>query len=296
MTESTPYLPFSQRTGLEPIPPQLKLGQVSEELRRLLYFAIHLEISRNSVGSYDGEWFGDNWKRVLMDLHVRLLRKEPDSFRNKPSEWDRLVKQIIYQVDMGSLFNLIEFFLRHRGSSAELKSELAAAFVDSRAAYRVLDNQCIGAIGTDEQRLAFERAIADAEAKSALAARKHMISAAVALRNGDWAGSVRESIHAVESAAVQIAPTEHTLGAALRKIKKHGHLHGSLSTAFEKLYGYASDEHGVRHALVFGDEVLVDEVDALFMLGACASFVSYLLARVTLTGERLQEPGKAAHP
>jgi hypothetical protein len=35
----------------------------------------------------------------------------------------------------------------------------------------------------------------------------------------------------------------------------------------------------VRHALVFGDEAQVDEADALFMLGACASFVSYLLTR-----------------
>jgi hypothetical protein len=42
---------------------------------------------------------------------------------------------------------------------------------------------------------------------------------------------------------------------------------------------YTSDEEGVRHALVFGDEAQVDEADALFMLGACASFVSYLLAR-----------------
>jgi hypothetical protein len=45
------------------------------------------------------------------------------------------------------------------------------------------------------------------------------------------------------------------------------------------LYGYSSDEEGVRHALVFKEEAQVDEADALFMLGACASFVSYLLAR-----------------
>ncbi|HAE28382.1 MAG TPA: hypothetical protein DCG58_14560, partial [Hyphomonas adhaerens] len=46
-----------------------------------------------------------------------------------------------------------------------------------------------------------------------------------------------------------------------------------------QLYGYTSDEEGVRHALVFNEKSTVDEVDALFMLGACASFVSYLLAR-----------------
>ena len=43
---SKPYVPFSQRTGLEPIPPQLKLGEVSAELRRLLFYYIGLEIGR----------------------------------------------------------------------------------------------------------------------------------------------------------------------------------------------------------------------------------------------------------
>jgi hypothetical protein len=62
-------------------------------------------------------------------------------------------------------------------------------------------------------------------------------------------------------------------------MEQRGHLHGSLKAAFGSLYGYSSDEEGVRHALVFSDEAKVDEADALFMMGACASFVSYLLAR-----------------
>jgi hypothetical protein len=92
---------------------------------------------------------------------------------------------------------------------------------------------------------------------------------------------VRESIHAVEAVAVRLAPDTSTLGAALKVLEKRDHLHGGLKSAFEKLYGYSSDEAGVRHALVFSDEAKVDEADALFMLGACASFVSYLLARGT---------------
>jgi hypothetical protein len=92
---------------------------------------------------------------------------------------------------------------------------------------------------------------------------------------------VRESIHAVEAVAVRLAPGTGTLGAALKVLEQRGHLHGGLKAAFSSLYGYSSDEEGVRHALVFGDEAQVDEADALFMLGACASFVSYLLARGT---------------
>ena len=99
------------------------------------------------------------------------------------------------------------------------------------------------------------------------------------MRNSDWTDCVRESIHAVEAMAVRLAPGTKTLGEALKVLEQTGHLHGSLKAAFGQLHGYSSDEKGVRHALVFGDEAQVDEADAMFMLGACASFVSYLLAR-----------------
>jgi hypothetical protein len=58
-SDSKPYVPFSQRTGLEPIPPQLKLGEVSPELRRLFYYFISLEIDRESYAPYSSAIFKD---------------------------------------------------------------------------------------------------------------------------------------------------------------------------------------------------------------------------------------------
>ena len=53
-----------------------------------------------------------------------------------------------------------------------------------------------------------------------------------------------------------------------------------LKVAVEKLYSYTNDTNGVRHSLVFEEsEAAVDETDALFMMGACAAFVSYMLSR-----------------
>ena len=281
LSDSKPYVPFSQRTGLEPTPPQLKLGEVSAELRRLLDYYISLEIGRESHAPFDTRVFKDKWKRVAMDLHVLFFKQPIDKFDYKVSGNNERLKAMIQRANIGELFNLVEFIVRHPGCSGELKRELADAFVMARAAYRVFDNKHIAAIGTEEQAAAFEHAIADTEAKNAAAARKQLIAAGVALRNSDWAGSVRESIHAVEAMAVRLAPGTDTLGAALKALEQRGHLHGSLKAAFGSLYGYSCDEEGVRHALVFGDEAQADEADALFMLGACASFVSYLLARGT---------------
>lgn len=280
-TDSKIYVPFSQRAGLEPIPPQLKLGEVSAELRRLLTYYVSLEIDRESYTPYTTAVFNPGWKRVAMDLHVKFFKQPIETFEYGAFENQRRISSFIGRAKFDALFNFVEFLIRHRGCSAELQHDLAEAFVTSHAAYRVLDNDCIIAIGTEEQAAAFERAIADAESNNAAAARKQLIAAGVALRNADWAGCVRESIHAVEAVAVSLAPDKDTLGAALNVLERRGHLNGALKSAFGALYGYSSEEKGVRHALVFSDEAKVDEADALFMLGACASFVSYLLARVT---------------
>lgn len=278
MTSDQPYIPFSQRTGLEPIPPQLKVGEVSAELRRLLDYYIGLEIDRETRSGYEYSYFDDDWGRVAMDLHVLFLKQDASTYKNSPYELKQMLKVLLQRADTGKLFNLIEFFVRHPRCSNELKGELAGAFVTARTAYRIVDRQIV-AIGTEEQAAAFERAVADAEANNAGAARKHLIAAGLALRNSDWAGSVRESIHAVEAMALRLAPGTTTLGPALAALEKQGYLHGGLKAAFGSLYGYSSNEEGVRHALVFKEKVQVDEADALFMLGACASFVSYLLAR-----------------
>jgi hypothetical protein len=280
MTSDQGYIPFSQRTGLEPIPPQLQLGEVSPELRRLLDYYIGLEIDRESRSGYERSYFPEKWDRVAMDFHVLFLMQDASTYKNSPYDLKELLKVLISRAKTGQLFDLIEFFVRHPKCSKELKGELAGGFVRARAAYRIVDDQII-AIGVEEQGAAFERALADAEAKGGGAARKHLIAAGKALRNSDWAGGVRESIHAVEAMALRLAPDASTLGPALTALEKKGHLHGSLKAAFGSLYGYSSDEKGVRHALVFREEAQVDEADALFMLGACASFVSYLLARGT---------------
>ncbi len=278
-SDSKRYVPFSQRTGLEPLPPQLKLGEVSAEVRRLLYYYVSLEIGRESYATYNGAVFNDKWKRVAMDLHVLFFKEPVEKFGHSAYENAQRLNVFMQRAKIGALFDLVEFFIQHPGCSGELKRELASAFVTARAAYRVFDSRHIAAIGTEEQAAAFERAIADAEGKNAAAARNQLIAAGIALRNSDWAGCVRESIHAVEAIAVRLAPGADTLGAALKVLERRGHLHGGLKAAFASLYGYSSDEEGVRHALVFGDEAQVDEADALFMLGACASFASYLLAR-----------------
>jgi hypothetical protein len=60
--------------------------------------------------------------------------------------------------------------------------------------------------------------------------------------------------------------------------------HDPTGSALVLRAGYTSDENGIRHALLDDGTAKVDETDALFMIGACAAFVSYLLSKAHAAG------------
>lgn len=95
----------------------------------------------------------------------------------------------------------------------------------------------------------------------------------------DYKNCIKESISAVESICKIIVGDEKaTLGMAIKKLKENGiNIHHALETAFSKLFGYTSDEGGIRHAEgLFVSEVSFEE--AKFMLVSCSAFVNYLIA------------------
>ena len=56
--------------------------------------------------------------------------------------------------------------------------------------------------------------------------------------------------------------------------KQHG-LAGNLKKGFSAIYGYTSNEAGIRHKLT-DEDVQVTQAEARFMLIACSPFVNYL--------------------
>lgn len=278
MVSDQPYIPFSQRNGLAPIPPQMKLGELSPELRRALSYYLELEVKRISRLGSEIIYFSSDGKRLAKDAHVFFFGCEPETFSMKPSGFEKALRALCKSAPFHRVLDLVEFLDRHPICSSELKQDLANAFSANRSPYRIIDGLVV-TIGVADQGAAFEKALAAAQSVGSGAARTHLINAGKAITDGQWAACVRDSIHAVEAISVWMAPGAKTLGKALAVLERSGRLHSSLKLAFNQLYGYSSDEKGVRHALVFEDSARVDEADALFMLGACAAFVSYLVSR-----------------
>ena len=92
----------------------------------------------------------------------------------------------------------------------------------------------------------------------------------------DYRNSVKESISAVEGQVRDALGEEKgTLGKLLEQLDQKKSIHPALKGAFDRLYGYTSDESGIRHALIEeGREVTFQE--AKFMLVACSAFVNYI--------------------
>ncbi|MCJ7568745.1 MAG: hypothetical protein MUO58_14515 [Anaerolineales bacterium] len=95
----------------------------------------------------------------------------------------------------------------------------------------------------------------------------------------DYRNSIKESISAVESFAMTITCDESaTLGQALKVIDKENNIHPALKDAFSKLYGYASDKGGIRHAML--EEPKLSSADAKFFLMSCTSFINYMKSKL----------------
>ncbi len=95
--------------------------------------------------------------------------------------------------------------------------------------------------------------------------------------NRDYKNSIKESISAVESICQVIVGDDNTtLGKALGKLEERGLvIHPSLKQAFIKLYGFSSDQGGIRHAEgMYESKVTFEE--AKFMLVSCSAFINYL--------------------
>ena len=102
-------------------------------------------------------------------------------------------------------------------------------------------------------------------------------------KSPDYENSIKESISAVEAICCIITGTsgsKATLGEALKKLEDNGvHIHKAMKNAFSSLYGYTSDENGIRHGGV--DFKNVPAEDAKYMLVSCSAFVNYLIEKLS---------------
>lgn len=275
---------FAQAEGVEALPTQLAPKVVSKPLRaRLLKILLESLTTdrRSDQMGYSKPWVGGSWQAILYDLHVLFNHDFADEYVNR---FDILSSKMSAMVKNGSyiqIFGTLQFILRHPSVPHGLAKDIEWALTSTQAAYRLLDNDTIVPIGSIAEGEVIDRAFIDLRNTEFNGARKHLQDAGAALTVGNWADSVRESIHAVEAVVRMIDPKNQVDG-ALARLASAGHIHAAVRSGMGKLYNYTSDQPGIRHPLLDEGDANVDEADALYMFGACAAFVSYLIAKARI--------------
>lgn len=285
-------LTFSQRYGYEPLPKPMQAEELSDDLRRELWDLLSDVLSDSIIYSP----YGHNQRfsleaQIWIQCMLGKLLKKPKDEIDMDCDWIMAVfKEHIYNpgcpfhitLDVVESFVNSEEFEEVHGPDFEsyiddirqlFEGHMAAYYFSEEHPYQIRPRSNIA------QGKATEQAIEAVRKGGMGGADTHLRRAVEHLNTQQYADSIRESIHAVESVARTICPDKNTLSDALKSLERRDLVvHPALKEAFQKLYVYSNDEQGIRHALL-EDEAKVGLDEAMFMFGACASFAAFLVAK-----------------
>ena len=295
LEHSERHLTFSQRQGYEPMPNPMRLEEISDALRREMWNETRRLLEPISYRpefdyfNHERDYFLPEGVKFIECVIGRLLKISEDEVNTEYNHVINFMRNTILNDSFNKVLDLVEIISNeepnHRFAGKiyhAFEAHAAAYWLDlSRRPYQFFprSNKAQG----DATRKAIET-IHDGGMRGAEA---HFRQAADHLNARQFADSITDSIHAVESAARTIDPKAKTLGEALSSLERSGLLkHPALKEAFSKLYGYTSDEQGIRHALLDKASPDVDLDEAMFMFGACASFSAYLVNKHRKAAQR----------
>ena len=272
---------FSRSQGLSETPKKLQIGQLTFPLRNHLWSVIYHHLWRAlKSGSYGiPPYVSGSWLKILYDFETNVMFLPADEFN---SSWDHVknkYKKLILESSYNHVLDFIQFILHHE--TKPFQFEIEHLFKEHLAAYTLIeDGRTIAPSATAEEGQALANSMAQVRDAGFIGAHQHLIKAIERFNSAQFADSIRESIHAVESVARRIDPkSSSTLAPALRNLKQNIYLNSQFLAGVEKIYAYTNSEEGLRHPLVDDEDAQADDSDALFMIGACASFCSYLVAK-----------------
>lgn len=177
------------------------------------------------------------------------------------------------------VYDFLEFILKPEiGLPDSLTPALNTALVKGGAGYRIVSGIVVEIVSDSEVQM-LQEALEDESMGPVGAHLKRALQLLADRENPDYRNSIKESISAVESMAkIVVNNPKATLGAALKALEKKGQMHSALKDGFLKLYGYTSDEDGIRHAML--EEPKLTAADAKYFLMSCTSFANYMKAQL----------------
>jgi len=284
--------PFSERIGASAPRKSIQIDRMDDALINSLWNEIYLFYARQAPPP---------WERVASTV-ARNVHKVPvdqiGGTSRKAFEW---IRYVFFEGPWHKTYDIIEHLYlqevdqayaiaavlgdtkKHQYNTNALKIALNKVLERELSGYRFINN-VLAPISSSIEVEAIENAISTLEVDGHIGARQHLITALELLGKKpipDYRNSIKESISSIESIVNRIAGTGgNGVAEALDKISEKEPIHGALKASLKKLYGYTSNENGIRHSLL--EDNNIGYAEAALMLVTCSAFASYLTSKSSL--------------
>ena len=268
---------FSDRIGITEKPSVIYVDSVPDALRNSLWNFIH--------GYFESRY--DRWIALARFVAKFYLKVPVDELPIRDYECRKWIKNVLYSSEWHEVYNLIEFLVSYNSrilSNPPLRQERLIENYNlilerESSGFRFISG-VLAPISNSAEALEVTEAIAASQISGMTGAHAHLNQAVVLLGQKpepDYRNAIKEAVSAVESMARLLANEANAdgLAGALRELSKKVEIHPALQAGFIKLYGYTSDEDGIRHAILDKKEIGYEE--AKFMVVSCSAFVNFLI-------------------
>jgi hypothetical protein len=280
---------FSDRVGATTPATSLLVESVTDELRHGLWNVVQrvlLDDDRHITGlqrAFEMIW-ERFFKRRLIDLDAgnryRATRQIAEVYYEPANPWWWTLNFVDWCHE-----NQFDLNPSIQGHAPSLTDEFNEVFQREHCGYRFVSG-VLSPITSPIEVEALANGIAATEAGGLGGAATHLRQALQLFSQRptpDFRNSIKESISALESIAKTIGGSSGSgIDGPLKVLAAKVSLHGALRSGISSMYGYTSDESGIRHALL--DQAEVFEEDAHFMLVSCSALAHFLTRKAERAG------------
>jgi len=223
----------------------------------------------------------------------RFFKSPMDSLPYLGYEHKSWLRELFFHNDFKwyQVYNLIEFIAEHCHDMLytlkpeTFKSGINQILQEEMSGYTFIGG-LLAPISSPEEIQSIATSIQAAKERHLFGTQHHLETAVTLLSKKptpDYRNSIKESISALESIVKQITGEESSgLDKALARLDAKVNFHGAFKSGLLSLYGYTSNEDGIRHAILEEPHTGFDE--AKFMLVSCSALINFMISKASKHG------------
>ena len=278
---------FKHRKGYVKIRDKIQLETIDNETRNKLW-SILIDCYFNKMREYSNLSYHSDSEILFRRLYFNYYKLPLDSLNYFPENLYKKTRDYFFEAEWYEIYSFIEAVIEYYPDNSVNQAFIKICNVileEEKSGYRLVDKKFVE-ITSDVEISEIEDAL-----QTPLNNVKVHLEQALNLlsdrKKPDYRNSIKESISAVEAICIKIIGHKmRTFQLLLNDVVKKINISRDLQQGFQNIFGWTSDESGIRHALM-GDPNLSYE-DAKFMLICCSAFINYLTVKATKVGIKLE--------